>query len=272
MADVERRRLELAVARAIELGYRLVDTAYNYHNEEGVGRGLRAADVAREQLFVTSKLNGEWHGVKEARQAFEVSRKRLGVEYLDLYLIHWPLPRQDRYVQAFQGLVELLDAGLVRAIGLSNFKPAHIERVLAETGVRRTSIRFSSILGWRGPRRARTTRRTGLPRSRGARSGLVRTCWTSQSCASWRSTTGKRPRRSCCAGTSSWISRPFPSQPILAARRATCRSSIFSSCRKMSSGCQRSTAASKPPSIPDRAGHVTAPTRHASSVGVNLES
>lgn len=126
---------EVAVAQAIEIGYRLVDTAYKYGNEEGVGRGLRASGVPREELFVTSKLNGEWHGVRESQQAFEDSAKRLGVDYLDLFLIHWPMPWQDRYVEAFEGLTELLADGRVRAIGLSNFKPAHIDRILARTGV-----------------------------------------------------------------------------------------------------------------------------------------
>ncbi|MFK3985427.1 aldo/keto reductase [Micromonospora sp. NPDC050397] len=126
---------EVAVAQAIEIGYRMVDTAYKYGNEEGVGRGLRASGVPREELFVTSKLNGEWHGVREAQQAFDDSVKRLGVDYLDLFLIHWPMPWQDRYVQAYEGLTKLLADGRVRAIGLSNFKPAHIERVLAATGV-----------------------------------------------------------------------------------------------------------------------------------------
>jgi 2,5-diketo-D-gluconate reductase A len=126
---------ERAVAAAIGLGYRLVDTAHAYGNETGVGRGLRASGVPRDELFVTTKLNADWHGVREVREAFEMSAGRLGVDHLDLFLIHWPNPGRDRYVDAWRGLVELLDEGLVRAIGLSNFKPAHITRVLEETGV-----------------------------------------------------------------------------------------------------------------------------------------
>jgi 2,5-diketo-D-gluconate reductase A len=129
------REAEAAVARAIEIGYRLVDTAYAYGNETGVGKGLRAGGVAREELFVTTKLNGEWHGYREAQEAFAASAERLGLDYVDLYLIHWPLPGQDRYVDAWRGLAQLLADGRVRAIGLSNFKPAHIDRLLAETGV-----------------------------------------------------------------------------------------------------------------------------------------
>ena len=126
---------ERAVPTAIEAGYRLVDTAYAYGNEDGVGRGLRAGGIPREELFVTTKLNAEWHGVREVREAFVDSTRKLGVEYLDLYLIHWPNPGQDRFVDAWRGLCRLLDEELVRAIGVSNFKPAHLERLLEATGV-----------------------------------------------------------------------------------------------------------------------------------------
>ncbi|MEU8382544.1 aldo/keto reductase [Streptosporangium sp. NPDC048865] len=132
MSDEE---AEVAVAGAVEMGYRLVDTAYAYRNETGVGRGLRASGVPREELFVTTKLNGEWHGYDAAQEAYQASLDRLGLDYADLYLIHWPLPRKDRYVEAWKGMVKLLRDGRVRAIGVSNFKPAHIDRLLAETGV-----------------------------------------------------------------------------------------------------------------------------------------
>jgi 2,5-diketo-D-gluconate reductase A len=126
---------ELTVAAAIESGYRLVDTAENYGNERGVGRGLKASGVPREELFVTTKFNKRWHGVELAAEAFERGADRLGVDYVDLLLIHWPNPQQDRYVQAVQGLARLLEQGRLRAIGTSNFKPAHLERVIAETGI-----------------------------------------------------------------------------------------------------------------------------------------
>ncbi len=131
MDDAEAER---AVAQAVELGYRLVDTAYAYGNETGVGRGLRASGVPREELFVTTKFNAASHGVREAQEAFEAAAGRLGLEYLDLLLIHWPNPAQDRYVEAFEGLIELHEAGRVRALGTSNFKPAHLERVREATG------------------------------------------------------------------------------------------------------------------------------------------
>jgi len=127
-ADAER-----AVSQALEVGYRLFDTAEDYRNEVGVGRALRGAP--RDQVFVTSKFNKRWHSVEGARTAFEASAEKLGLEYLDLLLIHWPNPGQDRYVDAWRGLIELREAGLVRAIGTSNFKPSHLTRLIDETGV-----------------------------------------------------------------------------------------------------------------------------------------
>lgn len=129
------RQAERAVAAALETGYRLVDTAENYGNERGVGRGVKASGLPRSEVFLTTKFNKRWHGIDLVRQAFERSAANLGVDYIDLLLIHWPNPGQDRYVEAWQGLAGLLEQGLVRAIGTSNFKPAHLERVISETGV-----------------------------------------------------------------------------------------------------------------------------------------
>ncbi len=123
-----------AVRTALEAGYRLVDTAENYRNEEVVGRGLRESGVPREEVFLTTKFNRQWHSVDGARQAAEASLERLGVDYLDLLLIHWPNPGRDRYVDAFRGLLQLREAGVLRAVGTSNFKPAHLQRLLDETG------------------------------------------------------------------------------------------------------------------------------------------
>lgn len=119
----------VAVRTALEQGYRLIDTAENYGNETGVGEGLRASGVARGDAFVTTKFNRQWHSTQGARTACEASLRRLGTDYIDLLLIHWPNPDQDRYVDAFQGLVRLLESGLVRSIGTSNFKPAHLQRL-----------------------------------------------------------------------------------------------------------------------------------------------
>src|SRR4051794_17550938 len=129
------REAERAVAEALAMGYRLVDTAHAYGNEAGVGRGLRASGVPRADVFVTTKLDAGWHGIEGAREAWDMSARALGVEWIDLMLIHWPNPRRDRYAEAFAGLVRLMDDGRLRAVGVSNFKPAHLERITAATGV-----------------------------------------------------------------------------------------------------------------------------------------
>ena len=92
-------------------GYRLIDTAENYRNESGVGRGIRASGVDRDEVFVTTKFNARWHGEAEAQQAWANSAERLGLDHIDLLLIHWPNPQKDRYVDAWQGLLRLLEDG-----------------------------------------------------------------------------------------------------------------------------------------------------------------
>lgn len=134
-SPMDDRGAERNVAIAIDAGDRLIDTAENYGNERGVGLGMRASSVPREELFVTTKLNKRWHGVDLVAQACQQSAERLGVDYIDLLLIHWPNPAQDRYVQAWEGLIKLRESGRVRAIGTSNFKPAHLQRLVDATGV-----------------------------------------------------------------------------------------------------------------------------------------
>jgi diketogulonate reductase-like aldo/keto reductase len=126
---------EQAVRGALELGYRLVDTATNYRNETGVGRGVASSGVPREEIVVTTKLPGRHHGYDETLASFEESRARLGLDYVDLYLIHWPLPRVDKYVGSWKAMIKLREEGLVRSIGVSNFTAEHIERLEKETGV-----------------------------------------------------------------------------------------------------------------------------------------
>lgn len=126
---------EQAVRGALELGYRLVDTATNYRNEAGVGRGVARGGVPREEIVVTTKLPGRHHGYEETLASFEESRARLGLDYVDLYLIHWPLPRVDKYVDSWKAMTKLREDGLVRSIGVSNFTAGHIERLERETGV-----------------------------------------------------------------------------------------------------------------------------------------
>ncbi|HTW14110.1 MAG TPA: aldo/keto reductase [Nocardioides sp.] len=124
-----------AVVSALETGYRLVDTAVNYGNEQEVGEAIRRAGVPREELFVTSKLPGRDHGYDDAIASVRGSLERLGLDYLDLHLIHWPNPSVDRYTEAWRALVELREQGLVRSVGVSNFTEAHLERIIAESGV-----------------------------------------------------------------------------------------------------------------------------------------
>lgn len=123
-----------AVAAALDCGYRSIDTALGYHNEEAVGEAIRNSGVPREELFVTSKLSGG-NGYERAYTEFENSLNRLGLDYLDLYLIHWPKPHEDKYVETFQALLEFMESGKLRAVGVSNFFPEHILRLHQEFGV-----------------------------------------------------------------------------------------------------------------------------------------
>ena len=125
---------EVNVAEAIMRGYRLIDTAAPSGNETGVGRGLANGGVDREELFLTTKLAGKDHGYDATIAAAEASLRRLGTEYLDLYLIHWPNPSVNLYVDSWRAMVALRERGLVRSIGTSNFLPAHIDRLKEETG------------------------------------------------------------------------------------------------------------------------------------------
>ncbi len=120
-----------AVAAAIDGGYRLVDSAFNYENEGAVGRGVADAATDRADVIVTSKLPGRHHPTEKARWSIEESRDRLGLDAIDLHLIHWPNPIQDEYVQAWTALVEAQQRGVVRQIGVSNFLPEHLERIQA---------------------------------------------------------------------------------------------------------------------------------------------
>lgn len=120
---------------ALEIGYRLIDTALRYENEQSVGEGIRASGVPRDTIVVTSKLPGRHHGYAEARTSVRESLDRLGFDQIDLFLIHWPLPRLDKYVDTWKSLIEMRDKGLLGSIGVSNFTPAHLDRLIAETGV-----------------------------------------------------------------------------------------------------------------------------------------
>jgi 2,5-diketo-D-gluconate reductase A len=120
---------------AVDAGYRHIDTAAAYGNETGVGRAIVETGVARDELFVTTKIPNDAHGLDLTPAALDASLAKLGIEYADLVLIHWPMPEVDRYVDAWKALIALKEAGKARSIGVSNFRPAHLERLFAETGV-----------------------------------------------------------------------------------------------------------------------------------------
>jgi 2,5-diketo-D-gluconate reductase A len=122
-----------AVVQALEAGYRHIDTAVKYGNEQGVGNGLRASGVDRDEVFITTKVDGQFQGNDRAVEGLEGALKRLGLDYVDLFLIHWPLPQRDEYVSTWRTFERLQAEGKARSIGVSNFKPAHLERLMAET-------------------------------------------------------------------------------------------------------------------------------------------
>lgn len=124
-----------AVAEAVSCGYRHIDTAVKYGNEKGVGNGIRAAAVDRSELFITTKLDGEFQGAGRAVEGLDGSLQRLGLEYVDLLLIHWPLPRRGEFISTWKTFEELQASGKVRSIGVSNFKPAHLDQLFRETDV-----------------------------------------------------------------------------------------------------------------------------------------
>jgi 2,5-diketo-D-gluconate reductase A len=124
---------ERIVSDALEAGYRHIDTAAIYGNEEGVGRAIAASSLPREELFVTTKLFNSDQGTASAHAAIETSLEKLGLDHVDLYLIHWPVPSRDLYVESWRALEAIRDAGQTRSIGVSNFLVPHLERLLAET-------------------------------------------------------------------------------------------------------------------------------------------
>ncbi|WP_031263494.1 aldo/keto reductase [Sporolactobacillus laevolacticus] len=123
------------IVGAIDTGYRLLDSAFNYENEGALGEAIRRSSVPREQLIVTSKLPGRHHKYDEALATIQESLFRSGLDYYDLYLIHWPNPSKDLYVEAWQALIDAQKWGLIRSIGVCNFLPEHLERLISETGV-----------------------------------------------------------------------------------------------------------------------------------------
>ena len=125
------------VGSALEVGYRHIDTAQMYQNEQGVGEAIAASGIARDDIYVTTKLNNGFHAPDDARRAFEESLEKLGLDRVDLFLVHWPLPTLygGDYVSTWRTLAEFLADGRATSIGVSNFQPAHLDRIIEETGV-----------------------------------------------------------------------------------------------------------------------------------------
>lgn len=122
-----------SVKSAIAAGYRSIDTAAIYGNEEGVGQAIRESGVSRDELFITTKVWNDDQGYEQTLQAFETSRKKLGLDFLDLYLVHWP--GKDKYLDTWKALIHLQKEGLVRSIGVSNFQIRHLQHIIEDTGV-----------------------------------------------------------------------------------------------------------------------------------------
>jgi diketogulonate reductase-like aldo/keto reductase len=133
--QVPPEEVEQVVGIALDTGYRSIDTAAMYRNEEGVGRALASSGIDRGELYVTTKLNNPDHKAGEVERAFDESLRKLGLDYLDLYLIHWPLPSADRYVEVWKAMTRINADGRVRSIGVSNFQTGHLQRLADETGV-----------------------------------------------------------------------------------------------------------------------------------------
>lgn len=127
-------QVQQVVETAVQAGYRHIDTAELYGNEAGVGAALAALGLPRQEMFVTSKVWNNHQRRDDVLRAYDDSLSRLRLEMLDLYLVHWPVPSADRYVEAWQALIELRDTGRVRAVGVSNFQPAHLQRLIEQTG------------------------------------------------------------------------------------------------------------------------------------------
>ena len=133
--QVSPRETEEVVATALSVGYRHLDTAAAYRNEAAVGEAVHGSGLDRDEIFITTKCWNDDQGYEQAKRACRASLERLELSHLDLYLMHWPVPAHDLYVETWKAFIELQSEGLVRSIGVSNFQPAHLERLIAETGV-----------------------------------------------------------------------------------------------------------------------------------------
>ncbi len=193
---------ETAVAEALRVGYRHVDTAAAYRNEEGVGEAIRQSGLQRDEVFITTKCFNDAHGYDEATRALHASLHRLGVDHVDLYLIHWPVPSRGRYVETWRAFIDLHAAGLVRSIGVSNFQPAHLRRIIDATGVVPAVNQIELHPRLAQPELRRLHASWGSSPRRGARWPRAPSSTSRRSWRSRRRTARRRLRRSC-AGTCS---------------------------------------------------------------------
>lgn len=134
-ANMSNTDAETYVSEALTRGYRLIDTAKNYENEEGVGKAINRNSINREDVFITSKVPGRDQGYESTIASAKGSLQAMGLDYLDLYLIHWPNPSQNLYLDTWRAMIKLQEEGLVKSIGVSNFRPEHLDRLIEETGV-----------------------------------------------------------------------------------------------------------------------------------------
>lgn len=160
--QIPQEQTQRVVEEALAAGYRHIDTAAGYGNEVGVGAAVRASGLAREEIFVTTKLANGDQGADTTRQAFEDSRERLGLDVVDLYLIHWPRPKRGQYVETWRVLEQLQAEGAVRAIGVSNFLPDHLAHLIAQSDVVPAVNQFELHPSFQQPDTQRATREHGI--------------------------------------------------------------------------------------------------------------
>ena len=213
-----------SIVSAIEVGYRLIDTAVNYDNETEVGEAIRRSGVPRADLQITSKLPGRHHAYDDALASVHDSLDRLGLDYLDLHLIHWPNPSVGQHVEAWRALVELQRQGLVRSIGVSNFTEAHLAQIIDDSGVPPVVNQIELHPSFPQQRMREVHRAAGHPDRvlEPARQGPARVRRTGSDCGRVPARRHARPRRSCAGRSSSARSRCRSRQrPSVNARTST---------------------------------------------------